>query len=184
MELVIKNGLDLNDNTDIKNKFELDKIDFNSGKLCLIHLSSKWINRFFSEENFINLLENLKNLNINIVITTDNTSKHVFYKIFKKYKIVTNDDFKNLNNINKVLILDQLNFDNWISIISSSKYVITPECGCTHIASLSEAKLCVIYDADNFPHMIAKEYAPWKKKYTKMLSNNKNLAKELISFIN
>ena len=184
MELVTKNGLDLNDNTEIKNKFELDKIDFNSGKLCLIHLSSKWINRFFSEENFINLLENLKNLNINIVITTDNTSKDVFYKIFKKYKIVTNDDFKNLNNINKVLILDQLNFDNWISIINSSKYVITPECGCTHIASLSEAKLCVIYDADNFPHMIAKEYAPWKKKYTKMLSNNENLAKELISFVN
>ena len=129
-------------------------------------------------------MENLKNLNINIIITTDNTSKDVFYKIFKKYEIVTNDDFKNLNNINKVLILDQLNFDNWISIINSSKYVITPECGCTHIASLSEAKLCVIYDADNFPDMIAKEYAPWKKKYTKMLSNNKNLAKELISFIN
>ena len=82
-------------------------------------------------------------------MTTDNTSKDVFYKIFKKYDIITNDDLKNLNKINKVLILDQLNFDNWTSIINSSTYVITPECGCTHIASLSEAKLCVIYDADN-----------------------------------
>ena len=184
MELVTKNGLDLNDNTEIKNIFELDKINFNSEKLCLIHLSSKWINKYFSEDNFINLLENLKKLNINIVMTTDNTSKDVFYKIFKKYDIVTNDDLKNLNDINKVLILDQLNFDNWTSIINSSTYVITPECGCTHIASLSEAKLCVIYDADNAPNMIAKEYAPWKKKYTKIFSNNQNLEKELISFIN
>ena len=94
MELVTKNGLDLNDNTDIKNIFELNKIKFNSEKLCLIHLSSKWINKYFSEDNFINLLENLKNLNINILMTTDNTSKDVFYKIFKKYDIVTNDDFK------------------------------------------------------------------------------------------
>jgi len=31
--------------------------------------------------------------------------------------------------------------------------------------------------------MIAEEYAPWKKKYTKLFSNNQNLEKELISFI-
>ena len=85
---------------------------------------------------------------------------------------------------NNVLILDKLNFDNWTSIINSSRYVITPECGCTHIASLSKAKLCVIYDSDNVPGMIAEEYAPWKKNYNKLFSNNQNLEKELISFIN
>ena len=74
-------------------------------------------------------------------MTTDNTSKDVFYKIYEKYNIITNDNLKNLNNINTVLILDNLNFDNWTSIINSSSYIITPECGCTHIASLSEAKL-------------------------------------------
>ncbi len=183
MELVAKNGLDFNNNTEVKNIFEMSKIDFNSSKLCTIHLSSKWINKYFSEDNFINLLENLKDLSINIVMTTDNTSRDVFDKIYKKYDIISNDDLKNLNNINKILILNNLNFDNWTSIVNSSTYVITPECGCTHIASLSEAKLCVIYDADNVPKMIAKEYAPWKKKYTKIFSNNQNLEKELISFI-
>jgi len=102
---------------------------------------------------------------------------------FKKYEIITNEEFENLKSINNILILDKLNFDNWTSIINSSTYVITPECGCTHIASLSEAKLCVIYDSDNVPSMIAEEYAPWKKKYTKLFSNNQNLEKELISFI-
>ena len=184
MELVTKNGLNLNNNAEIKNVIEFDKIDLNSKKLCLIHLSSKWINKYFSEENFINLLDNLKNFKINIVMTTDNTSRKVFYEIFKKYEIITNEEFENLKSINNILILDQLNFDNWTSIINSSTYVITPECGCTHIASLSETKLCVIYDSDNVPGMIAEEYAPWKKKYTKLFSNNQNLEKELISFIN
>jgi len=183
MELVAKNELKLNNNSEIKNEFRFNKIDLNSKKLCLIHLSSKWINKYFSEENFINLLDNLKNLKINIVMSTDGTSKKVFYEIFKRYEIITNEDFEHLKRINNVLILDQLNFDNWTSIINSSTYVITPECGCTHIASLSEAKLCVIYDSDNVPGMIAEEYAPWKKKYTKLFSNNRNLEKELISFI-
>ena len=183
MELVTKNRLNLNNNAEIKNEFGFNKIDLNSKKLCLIHLSSKWINKYFSEEKFINLLDKLRMLQINIVMTTDSTSKNVFYEIFKKYEIITNEEFENLKIINNILILDQLNFDNWTSIINSSTYVITPECGCTHIASLSETKLCVIYDSDNLPGMIAEEYAPWKKKYTKLFSNNQNLEKELISFI-
>ncbi len=183
MELVTKNGLNYNNTAEIKNEIGFNKIDLISKNLCLIHLSSKWINKYFSEENFMNLLDNLKNLKINIVMTTDGTSKNVFYEIFKKYDILTNEEFENLKSINNVLILDQLNFDNWTSIINSSTYVITPECGCTHIASLSEAKLCVIYDSDNVPGMIAAEYAPWKKKYTKLFSNNRDLEKELISFI-
>jgi len=183
MELVTKSGLSYNNTAEIKNELGFNKIEISSKKLCLIHLSSKWINKYFSEENFIKLLDNLKNLKINIVMTTDGTSKNVFYEIFKKYEIITNEEFENLKSINNVLILDQLNFDNWTSIINSSTYVITPECGCTHIASLSETKLCVIYDSDNVPGMIAEEYAPWKKKYTKLFSNNQNLEKELISFI-
>ena len=92
--------------------------------------------------------------------------------------------FKNLKNIDEILILDELDFDNWTSIINSSTYVITPECGCTHIASLTDCDLCVIYDADNLPEMIAQEYAPWKKDYTKFKFNDKNLEEKLISFIN
>ena len=32
-------------------------------------------------------------------MTTDSSSRDVFYKIFKKYDIVTNNDWKNLNKI-------------------------------------------------------------------------------------
>ncbi len=181
-ELVNKSGLDINIKREIKQLFHLQKKDYGPDKLCLIHLSSKWINNYFTEDQFISLLEKIEDSTINILMTTDETSKNVFDKIFKKYEIVNNNQFQNLKTISGILILDKLNFDNWISIINSSKYVITPECGCTHIASLFDNKLCVIYDADNLPNMIASEYAPWKKSYTKLISNDKNLIEKLVSF--
>ena len=95
MELVTKNGLNYNNTAEIKNELGFNKVELNSKKLCLIHLSSKWINKYFSEKNFINLLDNLKKLKINIVMTTDRTSKNVFYEIFKKYKLF----FKLLNTL-------------------------------------------------------------------------------------
>ena len=180
-ELVAKSGLEIKENEEIKHVFQFKTYKYGPKKLCLIHLSSKWINRYFSESNFINLLNKLKNPNIDIVITTDESSKNVFSKIFEKYECIDNNQFKNLKNINNILILDKLNFENWVSIINSSTHVITPECGCTHIASLSNSKLCVIYDADNLPDMIASEYAPWKKSYTKLSTNDKNLEEKLIS---
>ena len=116
-------------------------------------------------------------------MSSDKSSRHVFHKIYEKYKKVNNEDFRNLRNINEILILEELDFNNWTSIINSSTYVITPECGCTHIASLTNCKLCVIYDADNLPEMISQEYAPWKKVYTKLKFNDHDLEEKLFSFI-
>ena len=183
-ELVKESGLKTNDNQDIKHLFQLEKANYSLENLCLVHLSSKWINKYFSEDSFINLIDRLKNSNINIIMTSDESSKNVFNKIYKSYNIIKNEKFKNLKEINEILILDKLSFDNWIKIINSSSYVITPECGCTHIASISDCKLCVIYDADNLPDMISNEYAPWKKSYTKLLSNDKKLEEKILSFAN
>ena len=33
-------------------------------------------------------------------MTTDGTSKNVFYETFKKYEIITNEEFENLKSIN------------------------------------------------------------------------------------
>ena len=117
-------------------------------------------------------------------MTSDQSTKQVFSKIYEEYKQISNDDFINLKEINGILILEELDFNNWTSIINSSTYVITPECGCTHIAALTNCKLCVIYDADNLPEMISEEYAPWRKKYTKLIFNEDNFEEKLNSFIN
>ena len=181
-ELVTKCGLEVKETEDIKPLFQFEKRNYSVKQLCLIHLSYKWINRYFSEKDFINLLNKFKNSNIKTIMTTDETSKNVFNKIFEKYECISNNQFDHIKNINTILILDKLNFDTWVSIINSSTHIITPECGCTHIASLSKSKLCVIYDADNLPDMIASEYAPWKKSYTKLSTNDGKLVEKLVSF--
>ena len=183
-ELVKQSGLRLLEDELINNLFTFDKRNYGQKEICLIHLSSKWINRYFHEDHFINLLDKFKNTGKNIVMCSDQSSKEVFNEIYKKYNKINNENFKNLKNINDILILENLDFQNWTTIINSSTYVITPECGCTHIASLTNCKLCVIYDADNLPEMIAEEYAPWKKNYTKLKFNDYDLKEKLISFIN
>ena len=106
------------------------------------------------KKKFFKLLDNFKNLKINIYLTSDETSKDKFHKIFKLYSSMIRL-VKLIKMINNILLCDNFDFDNWTSILNQADYVITPESGCTHIASLTETKLCVIYDADNSPNMIA-----------------------------
>ena len=41
------------------------------------------------------------------------------------------------------------NYTNWIKVIYSSKQVITPECGCTHISAACKTPVIIIYDPYN-----------------------------------
>ena len=49
--------------------------------------------------------------------------------------------------------------------------------------SLTKCKLAVIYDYDNSPHSIKKEYAPWNKEYLALETNDKGLNQKLLNFI-
>ena len=87
---------------------------------------------------------------------------------------------KNTENIS---ICSNFDFENWSSLINQADYVITPESGCTHIASLTRCKLSVIYDADNLPKSIRQEYAPWNKEYLTLETNDKKLNQKILDFI-
>ena len=78
------------------------------------------------------------------------------------------------------MILDNLDYKSWIRVIYSSSAVITPECGCTHIAAACKIPVNVIYDPSNYPEAIHKEYAPWKSKYNKFIFGEENLNQKLI----
>ena len=181
MDVVSKSGLTISENTKTKftftNVFSLEK----DKPLCVIHLSSKWVNEYYSENDFENLIKLLKDKNISIYLTSDETTKLKFSKIFDTFTIL--DDPKNLKkNTENILICNNFNFENWTSLINQADYVITPESGCTHIASLTKCKLAVIYDADNSPTSIKQEYAPWNKEYLDLKSNDKELNQKLVNF--
>ena len=181
MDVVSKSGLAISKN--FKTNFEFTNLlALNQDKpISVIHLSSKWINKYYSEEDFGDMLESLKDKNLLIYLTSDETTKNKFSKIFYTYPVV--DDPKNLQkNVGNISICNNFDFENWTSLINQADYVITPESGCTHIASLTKCKLAVIYDADNSPTSIKQEYAPWNKEYLSLESNDKALNKKLVNF--
>ena len=182
MLLTSASGVKLKENVELNfnfsNTFQLNK----NKPLCIIHLSSKWINNYYSEENFIQLVNTLKEKSILIYLTSDETTVSKFSNIFKIYPLINNTD-QLLRIDGQIVICENFNFENWVSLINQANYVITPECGCTHIASLTKCKLCVIYDSDNYPLSIINEYAPWKKKYLAVETNDKELNMKLSNFI-
>lgn len=182
MDVVSKSGVAIRRKTQTKlifnNVFTLNK----NKSVCVIHLSSKWVNDYYSEEDFNDLLKLLNKKDISIYLTTDETTKNKFSKIFDTFDIV--EDPNNIKKSTKnILICNSFDFENWTSLINQADYVITPESGCTHIASLTKCKLAVIYDSDNSPKSIRQEYAPWNKEYLALETNVKDLNQKLLNFI-
>ena len=186
----------------------LEKLIFYHKKTIVIHLSDKWINSFYSENNLLELISSLNNKNFKVILTTDHSTRNKFKKIYDYYKMISGIDFRNLtdtidnNRPNKksiqlineaftnsgsmqknTIILDNLDYDSWLRVIYSSSVVITPECGCSHVAAACKTPVNIIYDPNNYPEAIHKEYAPWKSKYNKFVFDEKNLNKNLIKHL-
>ena len=181
--LIKKNIFEINENIKIEYFFPTKYNIVAPSDICILHLSSKWINKYYNEEDFIDLINQLHDKKILIYLTSDETSRDKFKIIFNKYLIINNDEFSNEKLSDKITIFDNLNFNKWVELINLSKYVITPESGCTHIASLCQNQLTVIYDPDNVPEAIMHEYAPWKKKYNKLIFNDLELNQKIVSLI-
>ena len=84
---------------------------------------------------------------------------------------------------NNITILNRLNYQNWVQIIYSSTQVVTPECGCSHISSACKIPVNIIYDKDNLPEAIYKEYHPWKSKHKKLVFGDTNLNNKIIEIL-
>ena len=149
----------------------------------LIHLSSRWLHKKYSEENLLYLIEKLLKRKLKIFLTTDESTKNRFPKIFKLYKKI---DFKFIKSSylnEEILIINNLNFQQLSELTNKVENVLTPECGLVHIAGMCECKLIVVYNGYYFPKMIMHEYAPWKKKYYQLISTQENLNKHIIELI-
>lgn len=182
MDLISKSGVAISRKTQTKFMFNNVFILNKSKPVCILHLSSKWVNNYYSEENFNDLLKLLNEKEILIYLTTDETTKNKFNKIFETFDAV--EDPSDIQKSEKsILICNNFNFEDWTSLLNQADYVITPESGCTHIASLTKCKLAVIYDADNSPNSIRNEYAPWNKEYLALETNDKELNRKLLNFI-
>ena len=164
---------------------------FASKKIITIHLSKRWLNSYYSLNKLDELINKIKQKNVYIFLTTEHNNDSIFKDIIDKYTILTakdlaNNNFLNKNIINsKVIVLDKLEYTDWISIIKNSNQVITPESGCTHVAAAFKVPVIVIYNADNMPNYIYNEYGPWKSPHKKLtFSSNDNINDSIYNFLN
>tara|TARA_Y100000590_G_C15576910_1_gene960807 strand:+ start:69 stop:1076 length:1008 start_codon:yes stop_codon:yes gene_type:complete len=182
--LVNKCKIKCKQNTEIDINIPRKKLFFSKNKTVVIHLSYKWINSHYSERNLIELISLLYKKKYFVIMTTDFTSKNKFKKIFKNYKIISNSSFNNFQSFKQnPIIFNKLDYGAWLKTIYSVSVVITPECGCTHISAACKIPVNIIYDRNNYPEAIHKEYRPWKGIYKKFIFGEKKLNQKLISKI-
>ncbi len=163
----------------IPNKKDLTNI---FEKRILIHLPERWIDSKYSENDIIELLNKIRDNYGKIYITTDQSSKKKFIKIYQLYEKYNDENIHELcKSTQNIIILDRLNFKNWREAILNSKLVITYECGCVHVASMLNVPLLVVYDYNNRPFMINKEYAPYTTNYQKVIVNQQKINQEIMS---
>ena len=156
-----------------------NKINLNLGNNLifdyLIHLSDRWFKSDYRNKDLINLIGILIKTNSKICITTDlylsNDLKNLIDEIIKNFK---------LNCFIKP------SFEEWINLIDQSNVIMTFESGCSHICGILNKKTLIIYDNQNKPDFIMKEYKPYEIKDLVQIKtdNGQKLNNKIISGLN
>ena len=156
-----------------------NKVNLKLGKYLifdyLIHLTDRWFKSEYKNKDLMNLLEILNKETVKICITTDlylsDDLKLLANKIIKKFKF-------------KCYL--KPSFEKWINLINQSNIIITAESGCSHICGILNKKSLIIYDEQNKPEFIMKEYKPYGiRKLVQIKSDNgQKLNNKIISSLN
>ena len=156
-----------------------NKINLNLGNNIifnyLIHLSDRWFKSDYKNKDLINLIEILIKTNSKICITTDlylsNDLKLLIDKIIKNFKLKC---------------FTRPSFEEWINLIDQSNVIMTFESGCSHICGILNKKALIIYDNQNKPDFIMKEYKPYEVKDLVQIKtdNGQKLNNKIISGLN
>jgi len=156
-----------------------NKINLNLGnKLIfdyLIHLSDRWFKSDYRNKDLINLIEILIKNNSKICITTD-------LYLSNDLKILIDEIIKNF----KLKCFIRPSFEEWINLIDQSNVIMTFESGCSHICGILNKKALIIYDNQNKPDFIMKEYKPYEIKDLVQIKsdNGQKLNNKIISGLN
>ena len=140
----------------------------------LIHLSNRWINSEYFDSDLISLIEKMSEKSNKISFSTDLVISDEMKKLINRIK--TNFNFN---------LLVKPKFTRWINLIDQSKFIITPECGCAHICGILNKRAIVIYDKNNKPNFIKKEYQPYLAKKIIQINSGvgEKLNREILSYI-
>ena len=148
--------------------------------IIIIHLSNQWL----IDTRIIQLKELIKLINqkgrYKLVLTTEKKIHSQYEEMVKRIPLF---DKNNKMEINKTYLCSEPSFDGWIETLNSASHVITPECGCAHVATMLRKKTIIIYDKNNHPDLINKEYEPYKNHYSKLVFNKDDIVSDIMKFL-
>ena len=82
----------------------------------MIHASARWLGKGYTENDFINLIQNINRISGKVMITTDAGSSRVFHQIYRKYPSVNDSNLtKNDYLKHDIIIANELDFSSWQS---------------------------------------------------------------------
>jgi ADP-heptose:LPS heptosyltransferase len=153
-------------------------------KIIVLHLSNKnWEQRKNILESLINSIEKIDKYSL--IITTEKIVSVKLETLIKNYSLITSKQllFDNIKK-NKTYISLSPDLTEWMNVLSLASFVITPECGCSHVSTMLNKKTIIIYDDKNKPFEINEEYKPFKKNYVKLVFKHHDIVEEIIKILN
>ena len=153
---------------------------YENKNIIIIHLSNQWL-----LDTRINQLKKLMRLinqenRYKLILTTEKKIHSQYKEILKG---ITLFDKNHKMEINKTYLCFEQSFDDWIETLNLASHVITPECGCSHVATMLGKKTIIIYDESNHPDLINKEYEPYKNHYTKLVFKKDDVVADIMQFL-
>lgn len=153
---------------------------YENKNIIIIHLSNQWL-----LDTRINQLKELMRLinqenRYKLILTTEKKIHSQYKEILKG---ITLFDKNHKMEINKTYLCFEQSFDDWIETLNLASHVITPECGCSHVATMLGKKTIIIYDESNHPNLINKEYEPYKNHYTKLVFKKDDVVADIMQFL-
>ncbi|MDA1284248.1 MAG: hypothetical protein O3C61_04910 [Proteobacteria bacterium] len=163
--------------------YEYKKNSFQENKLVVIHLSNSWL----EGERINDLDELIKSINYDtdysIILTSEKNMHSGFNNTINGIDLFKIDEEISNNDKQKISFYHEPTLDDWIKVLDMASYVITPECGCSHVATMLNKKTIIIYDDNNFPELINQEYEPYKKEYLKLVFKKNNIVEKIMGIL-
>ncbi len=136
-----------------------------------LHLAVRWLSDKWSEDDVSGLIGRIVDEipGASVLITAGPADFVVTRAIEQKVRLMTYNpttgDFELRRSApqgapRRVLLVKGFPLPTWGALLAQCDVVITPDCGCVHMAAAVHRPVVVIYDHDRFDEAYA-EWAPW-----------------------
>ncbi len=148
-------------------------------KTILVHIDEKWKRYNFDFKEVYLLIENLKLIYENIIITSGVEYNEINLSLFEKYNIKPNNKF--VKKTDKLIFFNQLKLEDLIKLISIVETIITSEGGVSHIAATYDKNLISLIEKNKLNFL--DKWKPNISNYFHLVVEKNTLTNDVINYL-